>query len=117
MPMTSQGLNTASDAWKAAYTYCALFNGDPEGAGVEINGGSPAYARKVVTWGTSSAGDSSITGAVTFDIPAAATVTHYAFYTAVTAGTRGGSGQFAASEGPYGAQGTYQVTAATIDFD
>ena len=117
MPLTSAGLNTACDAWKSAYTWLALYNGDPTSAGSEIAGGSPAYARKQVTFGASANGDASISAAQTFDIPAGATVSHYAFMTASTAGTRGGSGAFAASEGPYGAQGTYQVTSATVAFE
>jgi len=115
--MTSAGLNTAVDAWKAAYSWVALYNGDPNGAGTEISGGSPAYARKQATFSTSTAGDVTITAALTFDIPSGATVSHFGFMTAATAGTRGGDGAFSASEGPYGAQGTYQVTAGTIDFD
>jgi hypothetical protein len=117
VPLDAAGLNTAADAWKAAYTWLALFNGDPGGAGTEISGGSPAYARQQVAWGASSQGDASLSGPETFDIPAGATVSHFAYFSASTGGTRGGYGALSASEGPYGAQGTYVVTAATIDFD
>ncbi|MFI7468155.1 hypothetical protein [Nonomuraea sp. NPDC049646] len=35
----------------------------------EATGGSPAYARQAVTWGTPSAGQVANTGALTFDVP------------------------------------------------
>ena len=117
MPVESAGLNSAADGFKAAYAWIALFNGNPTSGGTEISGGSPAYARKAAAWGASAAGAVSIGGALTFDIPSGATVTHWGAMSASTAGTRGASGAFAASEGPYGAQGTYQITALTVDFD
>jgi hypothetical protein len=46
-------------------------------ASTEATGGSPAYARKAVVWGTASAGTKSNTGALTFDVPAGT----YGFFT------------------------------------
>lgn len=114
MPLSTAGKNTAADSIASGYSWLALYNGDPAGAGTEINGGSPAYARKQPTMGASSGGVKSMTGTVTFDIPTGATVTHYAWMSASSGGTMGGSGALSASEGPYGGQGTYQVTAASI---
>ena len=114
MPLTTAGLNTSVDAVAAAYNYLALYDGDPVGAGTEITGGSPAYARQLAAFDAAAAGVKDMTGTETFDIPAGATVSHFAWFTAVTAGTMGSYGAFAASEGPYGAQGTYEVTAADI---
>lgn len=39
-------------------------------AATEATGGSPAYARQAVTWGTPASGQVSNTGALTFDVPA-----------------------------------------------
>jgi hypothetical protein len=46
-------------------------------AATEATGGSPAYARQAVTWGTPSGGTVSNTGALTFDVPAGT----YGFFT------------------------------------
>ena len=38
--------------------------------GTEATGGSPAYARQAVTWGTAASGQLTNTNALTFDVPA-----------------------------------------------
>ena len=57
----------------------------------EVTGGSPAYARKAVTWTTPSGRTINLTGAVTFDVPAA-TVAWIGRWTALTGGTFLGMG-------------------------
>jgi hypothetical protein len=58
-----------------------LAGGDPgvgtNAAGTEATGGSPAYARQAVTFGSAASGQKSNTGALTFDVPAGT----YAFLT------------------------------------
>lgn len=50
--------------------YWSLHDGDPGETGLnEITGGSPAYARKLVTMAAASGGSMSPTAAVTFDVP------------------------------------------------
>jgi hypothetical protein len=39
-------------------------------AATEATGGSPAYARQLVTWGAATSGQKTNTGALTFDVPA-----------------------------------------------
>ncbi len=51
--------------------------------GTEATGGSPAYARKAVTWGAASAGQKSNTAALTFDVPAG-TYGHFSLWSLVT---------------------------------
>lgn len=46
-------------------------------SGTEATGGSPAYARQSVVWGTAASGQKSNTGALTFDVPAGT----YGFFT------------------------------------
>jgi hypothetical protein len=71
----------------------ALFLGlhtTPGQAGTEVAGGSPAYARKAITWqaaGAVTQGAKDLTAAVTFDIPAATTVRGVGLWSASTAGT------------------------------
>jgi len=71
-----------------APTFAALFTGFPGQAFTnEVAGGSPAYARKAITFGAASSGIRTSSGPVVFDVPAAATVNWIGFATAATAGT------------------------------
>lgn len=62
-----------------------------EGGGgtlTELTGGSPAYARKAVTWNTPASGQMTNNGALAaFDVPASTTVFAYGLYSALSAGT------------------------------
>lgn len=74
---TTAQKNNLATAYGAAATHAALFTADPGSTGTvvgEVTGGSPAYARKAITWGAPSGGV--VTAQVTFDVPAGATVTH-----------------------------------------
>lgn len=78
--------NLLSDAYKAAALYGAVYTTAPGGtAGTEPSGGSPAYARKSLTWSASSGGVTSATA--TFDIPTGTTVVGVGVHSAATAGT------------------------------
>ena len=61
----------------------------------EIAGGSPAYAREGMSWGTPSGGQVATTNAQTFDVPPSTTVKWISGATASTAG----SGRFASPNG------------------
>jgi hypothetical protein len=67
--------------------------------GTEISGGSPAYARKAVTWVASAAGIIRPNADLTFDIPA------------VTGGTAYGGADL--TNEVFGGQGTYKLLAAS----
>ncbi len=115
MPLTTDGQNSAADGVAADYGFLALFDGDPDGAGTELTGGSPAYARQAITWPAASAGQVQASNVpITFDVPAGATVSHWAIFTAVTGGTRGASNAFGASEA-FASQGTFNVNSLTVD--
>ncbi|MBU0967319.1 MAG: hypothetical protein KKA54_13170 [Proteobacteria bacterium] len=61
--------NTMLDALTVAYA--SLHNGDPGATGTnEVTGGSPAYARKAVTFNAAAAGARALNADVTFDVPA-----------------------------------------------
>ena len=114
MALTTAGQNGAADGVASLATHLALFNGDPEGAGVEISGGSPAYARKSVTWPAASGGSVAASNVpIAFDVPSGATVDHWALYTALTAGTLLAAGTLTSET--YGAQGTYNVNTLSLD--
>jgi phage gp46-like protein len=87
--------------------YGALYTTAPgASAGTEVTGGSPAYARKALTWSTASASASSVT--VVFDVPAGTTVVGAGVHTAVTAGTY--LDGVAVTSQAFATQGTYSVT-------
>lgn len=99
--------NALSDAYKALALYGAVYTTAPGGsAGTEPSGGSPAYARKSLSWGASSAGVTSATGV--FDIPSGTTLVGAGVHSAITAGTYYDGA--AVTSQAFASQGTYTVT-------
>lgn len=90
-------------------THASLHTGDPGTTGTnEVVGGSPAYARKAITWNASSSGSKTFTASVTFDVPALTTVTHCGMWSASSGGTFRGGGT--STNETFGSQGTYTLT-------
>lgn len=99
--------NSLATKYGADATFAAIYTTAPGGtAGTEPTGGSPAYARKAVTWGAPSNGV--ITATVTFDVPAGATIVGAGLHTAVTAGTY--LDGVAVTSQAFASQGTYALT-------
>jgi hypothetical protein len=80
------------EALAAAYAsnavFASLHTADP-GTTIsnEVTGGSPAYARKALSW-TAGGSDGIVTVSVTFDVPASTSVTHAGIVTTASgAGT------------------------------
>ena len=82
-----------------------------DGGGVELTGGSPAYARKAITWTAAADGTIRPNADLLFDIPAGATVAGWRGYSALTAGTNYG-GKGLTSEA-FAAQGQYKLLAVS----
>lgn len=100
--------NLLVDAYKAAALYGALYSTAPgASAGTELTGGSPAYARKSISWGATSA-SASTASAIVFDVGAGSTVAGFGVHSAVTAGTYY-DGVTLTSQA-FASQGTYSVT-------
>jgi hypothetical protein len=77
--------NSLATKYTTEALYAALTTTAPGStSGTEVTGGSPAYARKALTWSSPSGGQ--ITASATFDVPAC-TVVGAEFFTAATAGT------------------------------
>lgn len=106
MAMLAAYLNAIRDHGQSLITHIGLFDG-----GTEITGGSPAYARKAVTWVDDGDGVSRPNANLVFDIPAGADVTGWRGFSASTAGTDYG-GETLATES-YTGQGTYTLLAAS----
>lgn len=100
--------NTLATAYGTAATHAALFTADPGTTGSvtgEVTGGTPAYARKVITWGAPSNG--TVTGSVTFDVPTGTTVTFGGVCSALTGATLLDKG--AVTSQTFSTQGTYTL--------
>lgn len=92
--------------------FASLHSADPGTTGTsELAGGTPAYARKSITWNTAAAGALDSSNQPVFDVEAADTVSYVGLFSAVTAGTFYGSANV--TDETFGAQGTYTLT----DFD
>ena len=99
--------NALATAYGTNATYGALYTTAPGGsAGTEVTGGSPAYARKALSWGAASA--SVVTVTVTFDVPASTTVVGAGVHTAITAGTYLDGASVTSQN--FASQGTYALT-------
>lgn len=96
----------------AAALFASLHSADTGTTGLnEITGGSPAYARKGITWraaGVPTAGQVSNSVAITFDVPPATTVGWIGYWTLATGGVYQGGYALSASE-VYTGQGTYAI--------
>ena len=99
-------LNTGVTAIANAVTYLGL--GDE--TGTELSGGTPAYARKAVTWTVADDGATQPNADLTFDIPSGATVKCVLLFAAATGGSD--LGGKVVDEESYTNQGTYTLKAA-----
>ncbi|HUV85227.1 MAG TPA: hypothetical protein VMV86_05910 [Methanosarcinales archaeon] len=84
-------------------------------AGTEVTGGSPAYARKAIVYNAASGG--AMTAKATlpvFDVPAC-TVAQVGIYSALTNGTKYCT--IPVTNEVFAAQGTYTVSAGTLDLN
>lgn len=106
MAMTEAFRNLLLTYGGTQITHIGLFNGASE-----ITGGSPAYARKAVTWAAASVGVIRPNADLTFDIPASATVDGWRGFTALTAGTNYGGATLTAEA--FAGQGQYKLLAAS----
>lgn len=82
------------------------------GSGNEVTGGSPAYARKAITWSAAATGTLSASNSPVFDVPTTTTIRRVGFWSAVTSGTYYGDGEI--TDETYSGQGTYTLTDADI---
>lgn len=82
------------------------------GSGNEVTGGSPAYARKSVTWNAASSGNLDNSNTSVFDVPAGTTIRRVGFWSLSSGGTYYGDADI--TDETYGAQGTYTVSDGDI---
>lgn len=103
----------------APITHASLHTANPAATspvgGSEVTGGSPAYARKSITFSAAAAGAIDSSNQPAFDVPGSTTVTHVGFWTAVTAGVFYASADV--TDEVFGGQGTYTLTDADMDLN
>lgn len=108
--------NAMLDALTATIGYVSAHTADPGSSGTsEVTGGSPAYARKAVTWSSATGGVASASGLPTFDIPTSTTVTYLGLWSAVTGGTY--KGKIAISSQAFSSQGTLPIASIALDLN
>lgn len=106
------------DATGTQYGFAAAYTGDPGATGVanEVTGGSPAYARKAITWASATSATPSVKALAAtfpvFDIPAGTTVAFIGIWTLATGGTYGGC--WDVTDEVFAGQGTYTLTAGSV---
>jgi hypothetical protein len=110
MPFTTAGKNTALTSLATSCAYASLHTAVPTG-GAEVTGGSPAYARKPVTW-TVSSGTANLNETPNFDVPASTTITYVGFYNASTGGTL--QAYASVTSETFGSQGVYVISDANL---
>ena len=106
------------DSIGTQYGYASAHTGDPGATGTanEVAGGSPAYARKAITWAAADSSTPSVKALAAtfpvFDIPAGTTVAFIGLWTLDTGGTYGGC--WDVTDEVFAGQGTYTLSAGTI---
>lgn len=87
-------------------SHAALYTTVPTSttAGTEVSGGSPAYARKAISW-TAGGSDGVVTATVTFDVPTGVTLRGAGVHSALTGANYIDGGAIA--EIPFTSQSTY----------
>lgn len=99
MPLSATAISQALDALAGGTPsniigYASLHSAYDAAGGNELTGGSPAYARKAISWAAAGSGSKATSAAVTFDVPAS-TVAYVGLWSAATAGTFAGMGPVA----------------------
>jgi hypothetical protein len=109
--LTNNAKNGMLDFLNAA-DFMSLHTGDPGTTGTnESTGGSPAYARKALTWSAASGGSKAISNSPVFDVPAS-TISYVGMWDSSTSGTY--YGHWDVTDEVFAAQGTYTVTSGSV---
>jgi len=108
--------NAMLDALGALVQFVSLHDGDPGDNGAnEISGGSPAYARKGITWNPAAGGNKDSSNQPVLDVPAGKTVAYIGFWSALSGGVFYGAADVV--DEVFAAQGTYTLTDADLDLN
>jgi hypothetical protein len=116
MGYSTDAKNAMLDHLASLADFLSLHTASPGDTGAnEVTGGTPAYSREAATWTAASGGSAPLSNDPVFDVPAGTTVTHVGMWSAATAGTFYGFAAVTNEE--FASQGTYTVTAGTVDLN
>lgn len=105
---TTTQKNTLATSYGSAGGFLSLHTADPGSTGTNevTNTGSPAYARKAITWGSPTNGV--VTGTATFDVPTGTVLT----FAGVCSGSTGANllDRVSITSQTYNSQGQYVAT-------
>lgn len=111
--LVDNGKNAALDALAGLAVFASAHTATPDASGSnEVAGGSPAYARKAVTWAAASGGSVAISNTPTIDIPAGTTVAFIGLWSAVSSGTF--YGYWDVTDEAFAGQGTYRLDSGSV---
>jgi hypothetical protein len=111
--LTDNAKNAMLDALAGVAAYGSLHTADPGTTGTnEVTGGSPAYARKALSWASASGGSVALQATFpVFDVPAT-TVAYVGMFSASSGGTY--YGHWDVTDEVFAGQGTYTVTSGSV---
>ena len=116
MPYSTDAKNSMLDHLGTEAVFASLHITDPGDTGTgEVTGGSPAYARKAITWNAAGSGTMDDSNAPVFDVPAGTHVNWVGLWSLVTGGVFYGSDSV--TEEIFAAQGTYTLTDMDLDLN
>lgn len=104
--------DSLANKYAADAPYGTLHTADPGTAGnatSEVSGGSPAYARKAISWSTAS-GTGVVSGAPVFDVPSGTTVAFAGVASTNVAAAATLRDSFDITDQAFASQGTFTVT-------
>lgn len=87
MPLIIAGKNAACDGIASAVTHISLHTVLSDTGASELSGGTPAYARKAVSWSIASNGQRANSNSLTFDVPPLTSVLSFGMWTSLSGGT------------------------------
>jgi len=112
--IVAAGANRMLDGLTGGVAYVSLHTADPGSTGTsEVSGGSPAYARKAITWTAASASATSNSAQIVFDVPTSTTIRYLGYWSASTSGTFYGSRILDTAQ-TFSSQGTYTLAIGAI---
>lgn len=105
--------NLMLDQLGTVAVFASLHTASPGAGGAnEVSGGSPAYARKAITWSAAASSSKAASNSPVFDVPAGTTVAFVGLWSLATGGTF--YGYFDVTDEVFAGQGTYTLTSGTI---
>lgn len=106
--------NSMLDQLGTLAAYASLHTADPGTGGTsEVMGGSPAYARKAITWAAAASASKATSAQLVFDVPGSTTISYVGYWSAASGGTFYGSRPLDANQ-TFATQGTYTVAAGNL---